>query len=279
MIWYLIVGYVVVSQILVVGGLAFTLFGNNCVEEEEQVQPGSIRGVLAKIILILAGFVFAPILAPVLCYLWRRCSQEISEEIEYWNSVQQSHYDMRLDPLHNDNLNDELRVYFEEQSAAPLALDYQLLGDFWMKDEPFNSKARIFLHPQGHTFAETGNTLDVDYCEILSFLDDGSVVSSANCDPLDIHDELAEHRYYVECYPGLEMVELLEKHEQLLSTTQEQTEIAVRKIPVEQWKDYFHYHNRRFGEIKFLIGKATESPSDVDFPASESEQHGTALNA
>ena len=215
----------------------------------------------------------------MLCYLWRRCSQEINEEIEFWNSVQQSHYDLRLDPLHNDNLSEELRDYFDKQSLAPLALEYQLLGDFWMKDEPFNSKARIFLHPQGHTFAEIGITLDVEYCEIFSFLEDGSVVSSANCETLDIHHELAEHRYHVECFPGLEMSELLEKHESLLTKAQQQPGIAVRPIPAEHWKEYFHYHNRRFGEIKFLIGKATESPSETDFPESGSEQTNTVLNA
>ena len=247
MIWYLIIGYVALSQILVVGGLAFSLFGNACPQEEELEQPSLRQRILSRSILLLAGFLFAPILAPVFFYLWRRCSQEIGEEIEFWNSVQQSHYDLRLDPLHDDNLSEELRAYFDEQSAAPLAQDYQLLGDFWMKDEPFNSKARIFLHPDEYVFAEIGYTLEVNYCEMLSFLEDGSVVSSANCEPLDIQPELGEHGYHVECHPGIELAEMMERHEALLASVQQQTGVTVRSIPAARWREYFHYHNRRFG--------------------------------
>ncbi len=89
------------------------------------------------------------------------------------------------------------------------------------------------------------------------FLEDGSVVSSANCEPLDIQPELGEHGYHVECHPGIELAEMMERHEALLASVQQQTGVTVRSIPAARWREYFHYHNRRFGEIKFLIGKAT----------------------
>ena len=157
-----------------------------------------------------------------------------------------------------------------------MAKDYRLIGDFWMKGEPFNSKARIFLHPQGETFVEIGNTLDTDYCEMLTFLDDGSVISTANCDPLDMQKELAEHGYHVQCHPGMQLAEMMNKHDEFLASIQQHTGTDIRPIPFTRWQEYFHYHNRRFGEIKFLIGKGIEAPENAEFPASDSEQFETA---
>ena len=231
MIWYLIIGYVVLSQILVVGLWAYSFFGAACPQAEQLKQSDKGNQFWTTAILLLLGFLLAPILAPVFLYFWYRCSQEVGEEIEYWNTVLKNHYELRLDPLHNDNIGDELRAYLDEHSAAPLAEDYQLIGDFWMKDEPFNSKARIFLHQHGETFVEIGNTLENDYCETLSFLDDGSVVSTANCGPLDIQVELAENGYHVECHPGMSLDEMINKHEELLASIQQQTGTDRDHIP------------------------------------------------
>ena len=103
-----------------------------------------------------------------------------------------------------------LREHIEDNAPAAQELGYELLGDLWLKPEPYNSKARLYLHPDGKSFAEIGVTLDTYYCEMISFLQDGTVISTAACEPFDVAAKMKQHGYVVQFVPEGNLLELLE---------------------------------------------------------------------
>lgn len=271
MLWSLFVFYVVLSQIFVVGVLLYGLFSPGCDGIKHLNHLNPLHRWLSILITFIGGIVLAPAIAPFLVYLWNQLNKQVDAEFEYIESVQRSHQELMLEPLHRDNIDDELWNHFEEEALAIVDLGYSVIEDVWLKGEPQNSKARILLQRDGHTFVEIGRVFDICYTELVSFLDDGSVVSSATCDPIDIEKQLAKNGYYINACPELTGVELMQSHDQFLDRMAEGAGVEIRCVPESQWKAYFQYHNRRFSEIKHLIGKSDEACEAI-FPEAGSSE-------
>jgi hypothetical protein len=44
---------------------------------------------------------------------------------------------------------------------------------------------------------------------------------------------------------------------------------SAHPIPESDWKDFYHYHNRRFGQIRYELGELDEPPTNSQFPATK----------
>ena len=265
MIWYVLIGYVIISQIIVIGLFCSTLFSRDSGTREQLAHLSPKSRMLSIGVAFFLGIALAPLVTPFLFYLYKQCSRTMNSENEYWESIQTTHHELTLVPLHESNLDEELLNHFETETPDVEAAGFNSMGEYWLKPEPFNSKARIFLQDDGHTMVEVGRVLEIEYIELLSFLDDGSVVSSATCEPIDIQKPLSKNGYHIQCCSELTTTELLESHEQFLNQTSDTKQIDIRCVPESQWSEYFQYHNRRFSQIKYLIGKAN-SPTEAIFP-------------
>lgn len=267
----LFVGYVVVSEIVVIGALCLGFFfAKNCPEDEryEQLSPRVIT--FFTIIAFVAGVLLAPLAAPY--FLWRLwgCLIGIKHERDYWTNIQRTHFELKLEPVHAANISEELRQFFEEQSAAPQALGFDLLGDHWMKNfDPFNSKARFWLAPDRTSLAEISETIETLSCEVLSFLDDGSVIVTVNCNAIEVFARMAVYGYHVRCHNGFEMDQLLRCHADHVMEVSDRVGVSVRAIDADRWQDYVRYNDRRYGQIHFEMGEKDCGPENCEFPSAK----------
>lgn len=275
MIWYVLFGYLVVAEISVLAVVTTNFFSGSCpaVEELRREQTEEIGHVQFAIFYFLTPILTAPLTFPVMVYAYFLCRREIDAEAAYWNDVKESYSDLSLDPLHPCNVDEDLLRHFEDQSECLVALGYQSLGDVWLKEEPpFHSKGRFWLDPEQTTLTEIGRTIDTHYCELTSFLDDGSVITSVTCESTDLFEQMKDHGYFFACCPQASMEELVGIHNDLMQRASGQTGLSVRRIAPGQWKAYLLYSNRRFAQVAFELGEKQECPDQVVFPAAEPSQ-------
>lgn len=270
MLWTIFFYYCLFAQCAIVGLIVGGLIAK-CGDEPSIIEKlGLLQGTVALAIGLAVGVILGPVLLPFSIPIIRKCWKEMSVESDYWKTIQRQQVRLSLDHLHEGNIDPELLEHFEAQSQAPLALGYEHLDDVWLKpQEPYRSKARLLLHPDGITFVEIGFTMGLYYFEILSYLDDGTVFSSAPVKTNSFFKKISrsEHRYYVQCLPNAEIEELLAKHEQRLRQLSEEAGIGIRSVEKDDWKAHFQYHNDRFGQLKHQLNGGDPIDFEVVFPA------------
>ncbi len=277
MLWYFLIGYIVLSEIIVLSALVIGFLAKDCPRDEEfesrmeQFEAlGAGRKTTSLVVMGLLWTALAPVVAPLLLFLLFRCMRASGEEVRYWQGIRATHHDLVLDAVHPENIPADLAANIEQNSPILESLGYELLGTWWLKPEPFNSQAMFYLHPDGVSLAEIGCTLKTCYGEVTSYLEDGSMVSTVNCDSFDT-EKFAAHGYYIQFCPGLEMTDLVAAHESFLQDVANQLAVPVRCLAADNWKQYTRYQNRRFSHIKFEIGEAHE-PVDCPFPTARVAQ-------
>ena len=143
MAWQILIGYIVFSQIVLGCWLRFSQFSDDDDESEDVLENASGKArTLVYVIAAVLVFFTAPVVLPVMLFLLFKCCRQARAE---GMKLFRMHKNLILDPLHYCNIPQELEAYMEEHTRAPVTLGYEQLGDFWMREEPFNSKARIFL--------------------------------------------------------------------------------------------------------------------------------------
>ena len=274
MLWTIFVCYCVIA-IFVVTGLNLLGLIAKCGDEPSAVEQMSMSQNCVALISVLAiGVIFGPVLLPFMISPMWAAWKEGGKESDYWIGIKNQQVRLSLDPLHQGNIDPELAEHFEAHSVAPLALGYQHLDDIWLKPQkPYQSKGRLFLHPDGIAFADVGRTMDTYYCEILSYLDDGTVVSTAPMNTNSFFKKMStpKHGYYVQCLPGAEIEELLAKHEQFLRQLSLEVGVGVRTITNADWKAHYHYHNDRFGQLKYELDGGDPLDYEVVFPTASNQ--------
>ena len=274
MLWTIFVCYCVIA-IFVVTGLNLLGLIAKCGDEPSAVEQMSMSQNCVALISVLAiGVIFGPVLLPFMISPMWAAWKECGKESDYWIGIKNQQVRLSLDPLHQGNIDPELAEHFEAHSVAPLALGYQHLDDVWLKPQkPYQSKARLFLHPDGIAFAEAGRTIDTYYCEILSYLDDGTVVSTApmKTNPFFKKMSTPKHVYYVQCLPGAEIEELLAKYERCLRQISTEAGVGIRKITNADWKAHYHFHNDRFGQLKYELDGGDQIDYEVVFPTASKQ--------
>ncbi len=263
MVWNIFLTYIVVSEILFFAWIFYSVkFCGGCGITFDRgatsSQKASFVGLVGLLMLITAPFGLPILLVSVTRnYLAaRRGFQKLSRLYK----------EIFLEPLHEANIPVELKDYLDEQTPAAIAMEFENLGDYWLKDEPVNSKARIFLHSSGRVFAEAGITFETLYCETISFLEDGTMVTSAICEPIAKFAQFEQHGVFVNCVPEVGMLELIESHFEYLESTSKRMGQSVREISKSNWKEFYQYQNHKFGTARFELGELAEPPDQCEFP-------------
>ena len=269
MFWTLLIGYVIFAQVAVIGVTLLGMFaqcdGNASIIQ--QLNP--IQRLNAVAAAILTGIFLGPFLFPFYVSLYQEFWTGVKQDDAYWNGIHNQQVRASLAPLHHANIDDDLQEHFDTQSEAPLALGFTHLDDIWLKpQEPYCSKARVTLHPEGKTIAEIGRTIGINYCELISYLEDGTVVMTAAADNIPFFEKIStpKHRYFIRCLPGQEMDELLAEHDAFLDQIAAETDTPVRTIDHAAWKAYFQYHSDRFAQLKHEVDGADPIDFEVEFP-------------
>lgn len=205
-------------------------------------------------------------------------------------------------PLQEFQLSEDFKRYIAEQSQPPIALGYQPLGAFLASaGDTVRTKAACFLHPKGHSIVEIMQIQcdeEVTFTiEVLSLLDDGSVISSINMDDavtsamkqlkttrkkaqrfvdqnpivdFDKHlDEMEPHGFMVLRHPGAKIEEMMESHKLAVETALKLPAVGVRKLTPSNWREHMFYEGRRFGQIMFELGRMDNAPEPFRFPNGE----------
>lgn len=268
MLLYILLGYYCLSALIIVSLMMFCLYGGQCewANEYRQRMNGWKSHCLVFLVLLIGSPIFLPLLISRMPGIWRECA----EEAEYWQEIRSEFKPLSLEPLHSANVDNELREFFDRQSECLEALGYSHLGEVWIKDsEPQWSKGKFWLSPSQDHIAEIMQVFDTQSCEITSFLEDGSVVSTASCQSADFFRQMTPYGYFIHCHPGFDMDELVAAH---LKRLEECVGCGnqLRRIEPDQWKDYLRYSSRRFAEVSYEIDGTTEVPDEIVFPEAPS---------
>jgi len=264
MFWTVLIGYVLVSQVFVCSALIGSYLFCPASEESSAIQ----RLVEQRQWLgLLLGGVGTLVLAPVLCPLMIRCMFIKTDEEKYWTSIQRSYQEISLDPVHELNMDEELLAFIDENSEGLLSVGYESLGDCWIKSfEPFNSKGRFFLSPDGYTVAEIARTMNTLYFEFTSFLDDGSVISSAKVNSIKPFQKMAAYDFFIDGSQDAEIEELIASHQKFVQEKSVNKEQAVRVMTADSWRSYIKYSCERMAVISVELGDKDEGPESCVFP-------------
>ena len=274
MFWTFLICYVVVAQVVVTGVTLTAVLARCDGDLSVFDQLNSQQRLYSLAVILLVGVFLGPVLFPFHIVQYRKCWTKVTEHSEYWSGIRNEQVRLSLESLHPANIDDDLLEHFDAQSEAPLSLGYQHLDDVWLKpQEPYCSKGRIFLHPDGTVIAEVGCTMGINYCEIVSYLNDGTIVSTAAAETNEFFEKISteEHRYYIQCLPDSEMDELLAKHGTFLDQISMESNILVRTIPSDEWKTYFQFHSDRFGQLKYELDGGDPIDFEVNFPESNKQ--------
>lgn len=264
MIWQILLSYLVLSEVVFFYWIWSSV--NFCDEIGTRVDVTTMSAwqkFRMYSVINLLMLVAAPFALPVMAFFLAKWYREATKEHE---ALFRLYKEMNLEPLHPSNMPKELGAYIEEHSPAAIAMNFEELGDYWLKDEPYNSKARIFMSQDKTTFCEIGVTFDILYCETISFLEDGSLLSTANCEPFGKPAPREKLGWYINAIDEADMLQVLEAHAEYVDSVMARTNKSVRTMSKSIWKDYYHYHNHKYGQVRFGLGETDAPPEKCVFP-------------
>ena len=273
MTWPILIAYVVVAELIifswVLGSFWFgykipkPVFDAFLLPTSQRLCFYAWQGLLL--------FISAPIVLPLLLIdliLIKLNGQKRKEHEKKFGH----HVEASLDPLHPLNMPTDLEDYIQEHRSAAIAMNYESLGDYWLRGEPYNGKARIFISDDQTSFAEIGVILNTLYCEITSFLEDGSLVSTANCQPIRGPRLFESYGWYLNLIGEADMLQTIEAHSKFLEEAVRRSWYSVQKISRENWKEYFHYQKRKHSQIRFELGEINTAPASCKIPWEQQEE-------
>ena len=244
--------YVWISEFIVIGTLLIRMRrGSAEFDHFEQMTPR--QRLISQFLFWALAVLLAPIFAPVILFSLHR---EVGTP-RYWKDVRATHYELTFEPVHTCNIPDEFAEHIQRESTILESLGYHSLGTWWMKPEPFNSQLSCFLHPEGISIAEIGVTLGIHFCEISSYLEDGSTIVTVNCESFRV-GKFTKRGFHINFCTGQDMADLVDAHQAFLQEVANEQQQVVRVMSQSDWKEYVIYHNRRFSQIKHELGECPD---------------------
>ncbi len=267
MAWNVLLAYIVVTEVILFvwiwWAFRFCGEGNSLISQVGLSTASPLRKCLFYLVVNGLMFIAAPFAVPIMIVSLRKC---IGEELAENRKLQRMFQELLLDPLHPLNMPEELAAHIEEHLPAATAMGFESLGDYWLKDAPYNSKGRIFLSADSLAFAEIAVCLETYYCELVSFLEDGSIIGTVNAPHNENTNHLNEKGWYANYIGEADMLETIESHFKFIEEVSERSDQPLRKISRENWKAYYQYHNQKYGQVRFELGETDTPPVKCEFP-------------
>lgn len=258
--------YLIFAECTAIVALGFVFFDKNPPEFAKIGNQQKPKSIVDGLWIVLKYLLLAPIVTPYLMYKQSCAMDWAKAEQEKWRKINRTFYGLSLDPLERKDIDEDLWAFLEDSTAILEGNGYRNLGDFRTKDEPIPGIARFFLSPDGTKLLSIGEVLETRYFEAESYLEDGSIVSTANADSVPLFDEIQQHNFFVQSLPDAGLSEILQRHDDFLAQKSTWNSCGVRRMAIEDWQDYARYSNRRMGQIKYEIGKADAAPEACEFP-------------
>jgi hypothetical protein len=253
-----------ISQVIVGAVIVVGLVDENAEHVAWFRSLDRLKRCSAIVVAGLSGLLLGPFLFPYLLYMCFRDS--LADESPSCRISNRTYRPLLLDPVHQYNFAPDIWDHFETEQPAFTAHNFQTLGEFLVKGPPIKIEARLLLHPTGNCLAEVGVAEDFPYIELISFLEDGSVISTSNGPRISIESQLAEKGYFLKSLPNLDSLELMDQHDFQIQLAASMRRSDLREVPEADWKTYFRYHNQKLGNILFQQGLLDNGPESFHFP-------------
>ena len=108
-----------------------------------------------------------------------------------------------------------------------------------------------------------------DFCgiEIISFLDDGSIIETSNAQIGENYfDSVAPYGFLVQISRTAEINQLLALHTSAIQPAIDGETVGLRKLSNRNWRDYACYTLNFFNQCCFEVGKKDNPPASFRFP-------------
>ena len=93
------------------------------------------------------------------------------------------------------------------------------------------------------------------------------MIGTADCEiPRSAAARFAKYRFYVQPMPDADLAELIEQHALYVGTVAQDVGQPIALIDESNWKEFLHYHNARYGEIRFQLREIDAPPRPFPFP-------------
>ena len=177
-------------------------------------------------------------------------------------------YDPVWEPADLEKLRPDYKLYLSKQSEPLLKQGFQSEGTWLASVNPsFGTHATCFLHPQGHFIVEILQVPDFCGIEIISFLDDGSIIETSNAQIGENYfDSVAPYGFLVQISRTAEINQLLALHTSAIQPAIDGETVGLRKLSNRNWRDYACYTLNFFNQCCFEVGKKDNPPASFRFP-------------
>jgi len=189
-------------------------------------------------------------------------------ETEKRKAILRTNYDPVWEPADDTKFSASYKRYVSKQSEALCSLGFQPIGAWHAAtNASFKTYATCFLHPQGHCFVQVLQASNVHAIEIMSYLDDGSIIDSSNVDfPEDYFSDLAKLGLLVQISPKADLAALLSLHCSTIQPVVNDPNVGLRKLTADNWRDYACYTKHFHNQCDFELGKKDKQPAPFYFP-------------
>jgi len=173
-------------------------------------------------------------------------------------------------PLDESKINDVFKRHIARNTQATIPLGYLPVGVHLVKETPrLRNEAACLLHPQGHSLIQLAHCGQLRVIEILSFLDDGSVIGSSdiNSNAQSLFSKMAQHGFLMTLSPYAPIEILIETHNASVQAVLADPNIGLRELSAKDWRQYALYASRRFDQIRFELGELNNAPEPFTFPS------------
>jgi len=192
-------------------------------------------------------------------------------ESEKAKAILRTNYDPVWEPADDTKFTAKYKQYVAKQSDVLSNLGFQPAGEWHAAtNASFKTYATCFLHPEGHCIVEVIQASNIVAIEIVSFLDDGSIVDTSNPDFSEDHfSDLAELGILVQISPNAGIESLLALHASTIQPQIDNPTVGLRKLTADNWREYTCYHKHFHNQCDFELGKKDSQPAPLSFPAGE----------
>ena len=124
---------------------------------------------------------------------------------------------------------------------------------------------------------EVIQAMEINAMEIVSVLDDGSVIETSNANISESYfADQAELGFFVQISTDADMAELLALHEAAIRSEIDTPTIGLRKLTTDNWAQYARYVHNFANQCQFKCNKKDNPPAPFHFPGGECVQAGSS---
>ena len=214
----------------------------------------------------LIGVAISPIFLPiVICWLGY-CEVRKALRDRQVQKVGRTYREYQFVPVNSMHLPKWIQKTWEQHTPTLFQTRFEMLGDYRLKPEPIEVHDRFFLSDQGDILATVCCVLEQSALSLMTVLEDGTVVESANCtDPKPECSFEPADRLQVLYLPGVPLKELEIQHRDVLHRLVAERQANVVRIDRENFQRVALHGQRVFCRWRDRHNELDQPPPLPDF--------------